>query len=69
MAKQGFKAARNVARAANPTLNVHMDKNKAPAGRGKVYTQLAGPGGKVYLVEDGDLGKLQTLSVGTASTP
>lgn len=39
----------------------------------KTYTQLAGPGGKVYLVEEGELGKLQTLSSadvpGTTATP
>ncbi|KAG6876619.1 hypothetical protein C0993_001807, partial [Termitomyces sp. T159_Od127] len=69
MAKQGFEAARNAAHATNPTLNVHTDKNKAPTGGGKVYTQLTDPGGKVYLVEDGDLGKLQTLSASTTSTP
>ncbi|KAH0581697.1 hypothetical protein H2248_011385 [Termitomyces sp. 'cryptogamus'] len=34
-------------------------------GRGpKVYMQLTGPKGRVYLVEEGDLGKLQTLSGG-----
>lgn len=54
MHKDGFDAARNAARAAAD--NTAKDKGA------KVYTQLTGPKGKIYLVEDGDLGKLQTLN-------
>ncbi|KAG6875766.1 hypothetical protein C0992_002452 [Termitomyces sp. T32_za158] len=60
---------KNAARAANSVLNVQTDKGKVPPSGGKVYTQLAGLGGKVYLVEDGDLRKLQTLSSSAMPTP
>ncbi|KAG6858791.1 hypothetical protein C0995_013898, partial [Termitomyces sp. Mi166 len=55
MEKQGFTAAHNAARIAGAS------KGK-PSGGSKVYTQLTGPQGKIYLVKDGDLGKFQTLS-------
>lgn len=62
MEKQGFDAARNAARATNPLAAGQAQKGKGASGGGKVYTQLTGPQGKVYLVEDGDLGRLQTLN-------
>lgn len=37
-------------------------QKQTAAAATKVYMQLTGPQGKVYLVEEGDLGKLQTLS-------
>ncbi|KAG6876384.1 hypothetical protein C0993_003506 [Termitomyces sp. T159_Od127] len=66
MAKQGFEAAQNAAHAANPVPSTQTDKGKNATGTAKMYTQLKGPGRKVYLVEDSDLGKLQTLSTAQA---
>lgn len=58
MEKEGFHAARDAARAAAADRGT---RGKGGSGT-KVYTQLTGPKGKVYLVEEGDLGKMQTLS-------
>lgn len=46
--------------------NAQARKGKGAAGGGKVYTQLAEPEGKIYLVEDSNLGKLQTLNTAPA---
>lgn len=62
MEKQEFNAAQTTVQAANLLTSPQPQKGKGSASGGKVYTQLMGPQGKVYLVEDGDLGKLQTLS-------
>ncbi|KAG6880884.1 hypothetical protein C0995_003988, partial [Termitomyces sp. Mi166 len=56
MEKQGFTAARDAAHIAGAS-------KEKPSGGSKVYMQLTGPQGKIYLVEDSDLGKFQTLSM------
>lgn len=58
MEKKGFHAARNAARAAATA----RDTKRKGSTSAKVYMQLTGPKGKVYLVEEDDLGKLQVLS-------
>lgn len=46
-----------------------MGATKSRSAEGsKIYTQLTGPQGKVYLVEDGNLGKLQTVNTGMTTT-
>lgn len=57
MEKNGFNATHDVAYAA--TTSCHT-KNKGTSN--KVYMQLTGLKGKVYLVEEGALSKLQMLS-------
>ncbi|KAG5724824.1 hypothetical protein E4T56_gene12595 [Termitomyces sp. T112] len=60
MAKEGFEAARNAAQAAG---SAPPAKGKSALGsHPKTYTQLTGPAGKVYLLEESQLEKLQTLS-------
>ncbi|KAG6872816.1 hypothetical protein C0995_006415 [Termitomyces sp. Mi166 len=67
MEKQSIEAAQNAAKAAAVKVSTSV---ATTTGNTKVYTQLTSPKGKVYLVEEGDLGKLQTLSNKTApSTP
>ncbi|KAG6870529.1 hypothetical protein C0992_013102, partial [Termitomyces sp. T32_za158] len=62
MEKQGFDAAQDAARAAGLSTTGQTPKGKGASSRGKTYTQLTGPQGKVYLIEEGSLKKLQTLS-------
>ncbi|KAG5333806.1 hypothetical protein C0989_004763 [Termitomyces sp. Mn162] len=64
MERQGVNAAWNAAHmaAAKTTTPANMKAKNI-----KVYTQLIGLKGNVYLVEEGDLDKLQTLS--NSSTP
>ncbi|KAH0591520.1 hypothetical protein H2248_001584 [Termitomyces sp. 'cryptogamus'] len=61
MEKQGVEDAQNAARAAAWKVSTSA---ATTSGNTKVYMQLTSPKGKVYLVEEGDLGKLQTLSNG-----
>lgn len=74
MEKQGFDAAHSATARAGGTTTSQPAKGKGTnnmantMGSAKIYTQLTGPKGKVYLVEEGDLGKLQTLSTGSDST-
>ena len=65
MEKAGFEAAKAAARAAGvaPAAKEKQTSNTTP----KSYMQLTGPKGKVYLVEAGDLGRLQTLNTESAT--
>ena len=63
MHKDRFDAACNAAHAA---MDAQV-KGKSAMGTAKVYTQLTRPKGKVYLVKDEDLEKLQTLSTGSTT--
>ncbi|KAG6862754.1 hypothetical protein C0993_001647, partial [Termitomyces sp. T159_Od127] len=64
MEKQGVGAAREAAHAA--TASHEQKQTNTPAA--KVYTQLTGSKGKVYLIEESNLGKMQTIST-TTTTP
>ncbi|KAG5349117.1 hypothetical protein C0989_005796 [Termitomyces sp. Mn162] len=63
MEKQGIDAAWNAACAATTARGTGSAGENA-----KVYTQLTGPKGKVYLMEEGNLEILQTLSSGPLTT-
>ncbi|KAG6892839.1 hypothetical protein C0993_002748, partial [Termitomyces sp. T159_Od127] len=57
MHKAGFDVARNAVKAAAKT-----QAKGETTGATKVYTQLTGPKGQVYLIEDSNLGRLQMLN-------
>lgn len=65
MEKAGFKAAK----ATTCTTGVGPTEKNKPAVKGnpKTYMQLTGPNRKVYLMEAGNVGKLQTLSTELAA--
>ncbi|KAG5349755.1 hypothetical protein C0989_002033 [Termitomyces sp. Mn162] len=62
MEKQGIDAAWNAAFATAAAKGTG-----STGGNAIVYTQLTGPKGKVYLMEEGDLKKLQMLSSGLST--
>ncbi|KAH0579363.1 hypothetical protein H2248_003502 [Termitomyces sp. 'cryptogamus'] len=62
MEKQGIDAAWNTVHAAAAAKGTG-----STGGNAKVYTQLIGPKGKVYLMEEGDLEKLQMLGSGLST--